>query len=1083
MDTAKQSLSSKASHVNNGEGSGQAQDEAAAQWADRGGGLEWQKDQDTAEMDSVDGILTADPLLVHRGSENVKHKFHSMAYTPSVCVFQRRTKQKVVTNFATVKGISAASKPRAALKQVLFSQGVSDKNNVPEDRVQVEALKQALQAYRVPADLRWVWEGPGQGTTLENSWTDIVKSHSTMSKIQRHQQEALWEFVHTELTYINKLTVIKDLVIAALVNLQQHGFLLEITPRSLFSNLSLILNAHRQFWQEVIYPMLQEVRWTGMPFDPRSLEAGCLQFSERFSSYIPYCWEQENTLEFAKRQIDTNPHFVVYLKWVETHPQCNRMRLGDMQAKPHQRITKYPLLLKAVLKNTPDPDLQQTIRDMLSSVNGFLETINDYLRCMDEEHALSISAQRLEGYEVPGINEEIDKHIREFCHFDLTLPMVGVGPTFVRKLLLEENLKMRGGKDSKEEVVALLFSDVLLISKVQKKVERLKVARPPLALDRTCCVPLKDGFSFLLVEVSELGCAMNVYIFVTATAVSCSKWVSTIHQAKATLKTLKEVETSRQLDSQRIQPSYTKPIEEAKEETMETINEHVEQSADDTILHQPSVEPLKIQSGNGLFKLPSLPVAIQPSTYLPVNDSDTIPTPQFKATEPQSKSLSISSSKPLDNKTPEWIEKQVKQRADEEVEVVFLGSEERRVTWNHNKTSAADNLRSKPKDGKNPFIGKYPEVDYPTVEPVAPPKDHLLSNSPNSFEEVPSSPVGGTTRPMKTGYNIQLVDHKVWTDPGKSLSTDVAFLEVGRFSRKLKSPRLRRRTQHVDAYQTHGTVFGESEMVWTTPPTNSSSNSDSDSSQKLQGHFDQRHTNNDTSLRVLKLGFLKTHPALFLNMYENHVSPEPETFSEPELPQELPEERNSVKAQRSASIPDIHKLHATSTSPVLRTYIGERSPRFNRHPHAHVSPVEGLLERAKVRVRREGGQTGRNENVQDTRTWIPPPSPPLFSESLCPSPSDGDREVELMRHRVPTVSQGWREQLVDGDAEDKKYSHIFVNELSVDWPALCFDDDQDIDHLEPIDVSNEGTGILEDIQRTLTTLNIRRVQESKISQV
>ena len=28
---------------------------------------------------------------------------------------------------------------------------------------------------------------------------------------------------------------------------------------------------------------------------------------------------------------------------------------------------------------------------------------------MDEEHALSISAQRLEGYEVPGINEDIDK--------------------------------------------------------------------------------------------------------------------------------------------------------------------------------------------------------------------------------------------------------------------------------------------------------------------------------------------------------------------------------------------------------------------------------------------------------------------------------------------------------------------------------------------------------------------------------------------------------------------------------------------------------------------------------------------------
>jgi len=43
------------------------------------------------------------------------------------------------------------------------------------------------------------------------------------------------------------------------------------------------------------------------------------------------------------------------------------------------------------------------------------------------------------------------------------------------------------------ELVALLFSDVLLLTKIQKKGERLKVFRPPLALDRTTCIPLKDG--------------------------------------------------------------------------------------------------------------------------------------------------------------------------------------------------------------------------------------------------------------------------------------------------------------------------------------------------------------------------------------------------------------------------------------------------------------------------------------------------------------------------------------------------------------------------------------------------------------
>ena len=38
-----------------------------------------------------------------------------------------------------------------------------------------------------------------------------------MSKTRRHQQEALWEFVHTELTYINKLVVVKDVIIHCFV--------------------------------------------------------------------------------------------------------------------------------------------------------------------------------------------------------------------------------------------------------------------------------------------------------------------------------------------------------------------------------------------------------------------------------------------------------------------------------------------------------------------------------------------------------------------------------------------------------------------------------------------------------------------------------------------------------------------------------------------------------------------------------------------------------------------------------------------------------------------------------------------------
>ncbi|XP_063340931.1 pleckstrin homology domain-containing family G member 6 [Pelmatolapia mariae] len=547
---------------------------------------ERQRETETREPDVVDG--KAADLNIHHKRAADKHKYSTIGYQASG--------QKVVTDFATLsKGTSAGAKPRTALKQVLFSQGVSDKAS--EERSQLDGLKQVLEAFSLSEDLRWRWNEESQGTTLETSWTDIVQSHSTMSKMQRHQQEALWEFVYTELTFINKLLIIKDLVIAALVQLHQKGFLQEVTPEELFSNLPSILEAHQQFWKEVVYPMLQEARKTGKPFDPMSLDPGCLQFHKRFSSYHEYCWKEEDNLEFSRRQMENNLHFSTYVQWVENHPQGDRMRLGDMQAKPHQRITKYPLLLKAVLKHTQDPHVEHTLRCMLFSVNNFLELINDYLRLKDEQLALNISAQRLDGYEVDGLNEEIDRHVREVCKFDLTCPIKGVDSEVVRKLLREGNLKVRGRKDSKLELVALLFSDVLLLTKVQKKTERLKVVRPPLALDRMYCIPLKDGYSFLLVEVGELQSAMNVVILVASTSENCSIWVSTIHQAKETLRQLREAEHNRQ-ETETNQQNEN-PVKEAMTDDVETEEQPVAQPGMETSMDESTDDTFISNSING----------------------------------------------------------------------------------------------------------------------------------------------------------------------------------------------------------------------------------------------------------------------------------------------------------------------------------------------------------------------------------------------------------------------------------------------------------------------------------------------------
>ena len=55
----------------------------------------------------------------------------------------------------------------------------------------------------------------------------------------------------------------------------------------------------------------------------------------------------------------------VHLQWCETQRECNRLRLVDILMRPMQRLTKYSLLLKAVLKNTEDLNQRRDLLEMV----------------------------------------------------------------------------------------------------------------------------------------------------------------------------------------------------------------------------------------------------------------------------------------------------------------------------------------------------------------------------------------------------------------------------------------------------------------------------------------------------------------------------------------------------------------------------------------------------------------------------------------------------------------------------------------------------------------------------------------------
>ena len=59
-------------------------------------------------------------------------------------------------------------------------------------------------------------------------------------------------------------------------------------------------------------------------------------------------------------------------QWCETQRDCNRLRLVDILVRPMQRLTKYSLLLKAILKNTEDLNQRRDLLEMVSLVRQSL---------------------------------------------------------------------------------------------------------------------------------------------------------------------------------------------------------------------------------------------------------------------------------------------------------------------------------------------------------------------------------------------------------------------------------------------------------------------------------------------------------------------------------------------------------------------------------------------------------------------------------------------------------------------------------------------------------------------------------------
>ncbi|KAM9110809.1 pleckstrin homology domain-containing family G member 5 isoform 5-T5 [Megaptera novaeangliae] len=356
---------------------------------------------------------------------------------------------------------------------------------------------------------------------LEDSWRELIDGHEKLTRRQCHQQEAVWELLHTEASYIKKLRVITNLFLCCLLNLQESGLLCEVEAERLFSNVP-----------EIARISSKALRCSAPSSSPTSDTAWRRRAA--WSTCGAY-YATTTSSGPTSRPAPASPP-----QWAEKHQQCQRLKLSDMLAKPHQRLTKYPLLLKSVLRKTDEPRAKEAVVTMIGSVERFIHHVNACMRQRQERQRLAAVVSRIDAYEVvEGSNDEVDKLLKEFLHLDLTAPIPGASPEETRQLLLEGSLRMKEGKDSKMDVYCFLFTDLLLVTKAVKKAERTKVIRPPLLVEKIVCRELRDPGSFLLIYLNEFHSAVGAYTFQASGQALCRGWVDAIYDAQNQLQQLR----------------------------------------------------------------------------------------------------------------------------------------------------------------------------------------------------------------------------------------------------------------------------------------------------------------------------------------------------------------------------------------------------------------------------------------------------------------------------------------------------------------------------------------------------------------
>ncbi|KAK5645320.1 hypothetical protein RI129_006620 [Pyrocoelia pectoralis] len=269
---------------------------------------------------------------------------------------------------------------------------------------------------------------------------------STLSLNQKKIQEAKFEMMTSEASYLNSLNLLTDYFIS---NLNNSDFVTNEEKTILFGKIPAV----KQCSEELLLDL--EKCWQGNILLHGICDIVKKHAEEHFDVYVPYC-ENQILLDSTLRKMRERNSCNELLKRLECGSECHSLTLYSFLMLPMQRITRWPLLVDAVLKRlSPQDDEYVSCQYTLATLNRIVMRCNEAARQMERESEVKRIAKQIEFPRgIPIIKLVIN-----------TRWLVRSGPLIQMVARADDNKLTFGKRFSKISLHLFLFNDLLLVTK------------------------------------------------------------------------------------------------------------------------------------------------------------------------------------------------------------------------------------------------------------------------------------------------------------------------------------------------------------------------------------------------------------------------------------------------------------------------------------------------------------------------------------------------------------------------------------------------------------------------------------------